>query len=250
MLLLSVLEDGSRRHQHNAPPRSLYASDHANGGDLTLVLDLHEKPLRTADWRLPGLRRFDYHALDPMMTQSGQSSLLERVAGGDKAAAREMVDRFGPLVWSLVRSFTDSKADAEDATQDVFVHLWKKAHMYDARFGTEDQFVAVVARRRLIDRTRSEAARPARAVPDIESVAPASHGSDGQSMDAGLAREFLGGLVEEERTVLLLSIARGLTHEQIARHLSMPLGTVKGYIYRGLAALRERFHRRESEALR
>ncbi len=185
-----------------------------------------------------------------MVMQSGQSSLLERVAGGDKAAAREMVDRFGPLVWSLVRSFTDSKADAEDATQDVFVHLWKKAHMYDPRFGTEDQFVAVVARRRLIDRCRSDAARPARAVPDIESVATTTHGSEGQSMDAGLAREFLGGLVEEERTVLLLSIARGLTHEQIARHLSMPLGTVKGYIYRGLAALRERFHRRESEALR
>lgn len=161
-----------------------------------------------------------------------------------------MIERFGPLVWSLSLSFAASRADAEDATQDVFIHLWKKAHMYDARFGDEDQFVAVVARRRLIDRFRSEAARPVRPVAELDSHAAADVGQPGRGIDAGIARDYLAGLVEEERTVLLLSIARGLTHDQISRHLAMPLGTVKGHIYRGLAALRDRLQRRESEALR
>ncbi|MFY7895925.1 MAG: RNA polymerase sigma factor, partial [Phycisphaerales bacterium] len=72
-----------------------------------------------------------------MSNPPAKTTLLARVASGDKAAAREMLDRFGPLVWSLARTFASSQADAEDATQDVFIHVWKKAHMYDPRFGDE-----------------------------------------------------------------------------------------------------------------
>jgi RNA polymerase sigma-70 factor (ECF subfamily) len=175
--------------------------------------------------------------------------LLARVAAGDKAAAREMVEQFGPLVWSLSRTFANSQADAEDASQDVFIHLWKKAHMYDSRFGDEEQFVAVVARRRLIDRYRSEQSRRSMLVADADIHASLrADGNVERSHDAKVAREHFATLIDEERTVLILSVVRGLTHDQISKHLSMPLGTVKSHIYRGLATLRDRLTRSERNA--
>jgi RNA polymerase sigma-70 factor (ECF subfamily) len=63
-----------------------------------------------------------------------------------------------------------------------------------------------------------------------------------------VAREHFASLLDEERSVLTLSIVRGLTHDQIATHLAMPLGTVKSHIYRGLATLRERLTRSEKGA--
>lgn len=182
-----------------------------------------------------------------MATGINQSGILARVAAGDKAATRAMLDRFGPLVWSLVRTFASSQADAEDAAQDVFIHLWKKAHMYDARFGDEEQFVAVVARRRLIDRYRSEQTRRVTLVADADvQTSLRGDGVAERSHDAKIAREQFATLIEEERTVLLLSVVRGLTHDQISRHLSMPLGTVKSHIYRGLATLRDRLTRSDA----
>ena len=184
-----------------------------------------------------------------MSNPPAKTTLLARVASGEKAAAREMLDRFGPLVWSLARTFASSQADAEDATQDVFIHVWKKAHMYDPRFGDEDQFVAVVARRRLIDRYRSEQSRRTTLTPDADLHACLrGDGTADRSHDARVAREHFASLLDEERSVLTLSIVRGLTHDQIATHLAMPLGTVKSHIYRGLATLRERLTRAEKGA--
>ena len=80
--------------------------------------------------------------------------ILTRVARGDSAAVRECIDRYGGLVWSLARRFFANTADAEDATQDVFIHLWKSAGAYDPAIASEAVFVTTIARRRLIDGLR------------------------------------------------------------------------------------------------
>lgn len=185
-----------------------------------------------------------------MSAPAESSTLLQRVAAGDKPAVREMIDRFGPLVWSMIGTFSLSRADAEDAAQDVFIHVWKKAHMHDARFGTEDQFVAVLARRRLIDRYRTTTTRADKPLDESQLRAIRSDAQHSSGHDAHVARECMSTLIEQDRTVLLLSVVRGLTHDQIARHLSLPLGTVKTCIYRGLSTLRDKLTRSEREIAR
>ena len=59
-------------------------------------------------------------------------SILERVARGDQQAVRECIDEFGGLVWAIARRMTRSRADAEDAVQEIFVDVWRSA----ARFNT------------------------------------------------------------------------------------------------------------------
>ncbi|MCX5746449.1 MAG: sigma-70 family RNA polymerase sigma factor, partial [Proteobacteria bacterium] len=95
----------------------------------------------------------------PQQPPATVTPLLARVAVGDRGALRECLDRYGGLVWSIARRFEAS--EAEDAVQEIFVDLWKSAVRYDPEVASEPTFIAMIARRRLIDRRRSRGRRPA-----------------------------------------------------------------------------------------
>jgi len=178
------------------------------------------------------------------MTPMGQS-LLARASGGDRAAVAECLARFGPIVWGLARRMSPSPADAEDATQEIFLDLWAHGGRYDAARASEEAFVAVIARRRLIDRRRKTARRPATDPLDDMTEQKAHLEAAGQgggpetSAEAALAVRAMGDLRLEQREVLRLSVACGLTQEEIAERTGMPLGTVKAHARRGLARIRK-----------
>ena len=81
-------------------------------------------------------------------------SILARVASGDANAVRECIDEFGGLVWAIARRMARTRADAEDAVQEIFIDVWKSAGRFDPAQGSEKVFVSTIARRRLIDRLR------------------------------------------------------------------------------------------------
>jgi RNA polymerase sigma-70 factor, ECF subfamily len=164
-------------------------------------------------------------------------SLLARVAAHDAAAARACIERYGGLVWSLARRARLDPAEAEDAVQDIFVDLWKSAGRFDPANGTETTFVATIARRRLIDRRRREQRRPRE--PLSEALAePGAAERPELSAEAALASRAVAGLRPEQQRVLLLATCEGLSHSEIARELSLPLGTVKAHVRRGLLHLK------------
>ena len=79
-------------------------------------------------------------------------SPLQRVADGDGDAIKICIDAYGSIVWSLARRMTTNNEEAEDAVQEIFIDLWKSAERFDPQQGSEVTFVAMIARRRLIDR--------------------------------------------------------------------------------------------------
>jgi RNA polymerase sigma-70 factor, ECF subfamily len=180
---------------------------------------------------------------------SAPDHLLPRVALGDPAAVRECLDRFGPLVWSLARQHSRSRSDAEDAVQDIFVDILGSAGRFDGSRGTESGFVAMIARRRLIDLARRRAVRA------IESTTEGQRGSDPGAtpidpravtralavedmLDAKAVVRAIEALPEGERDVLLLSTLGGRSYSEIAEEKGLPLGTVKTYARRGLQRTR------------
>ncbi|MET0292043.1 MAG: sigma-70 family RNA polymerase sigma factor [Steroidobacteraceae bacterium] len=168
------------------------------------------------------------------------AALLERVAQGDARAFDECLARHGDLVWSLARRFSPSTADAEDATQDIFLHLWRSAARYDAARGTEAVFIATLARRLLIDRYRDRRRRPVEVVvDDFDSPwAAREDGSAAVEADAQRAASALQSLRPEQQQVIALSVVDGLSQSEIATAVGMPLGTVKTLMRRGLLELR------------
>ena len=179
---------------------------------------------------------------------SAPAPLLPRVARGEREAVRACLDRYRGLVWSLARQVLGAGPDAEDLVQDVFIELWKKADRYDPAKGKETTFIAVLARRRIIDRLRRNAARPDGAAGtqalDDQTIGGAS---STPAVDAGLevadeiqrVHTAMAQLKPDQAAALRLAVCDGLTHEQTAAKLGLPLGTVKTHVRRGLQKLRD-----------
>lgn len=178
--------------------------------------------------------------LDAELEAGLTQSLLQRVAAGDRAAVRECIDRFGGLVWSLARRGGFSDAEAEDAVQEIFIELWRYAGRYDPVVASEAAFVAMISRRRLIDRRRRASRRPdQQPMPEHAAAAEAGYEGAQTSEEARRAARAMEQLAPDQQRVLRLSIMHGLSHEKIATALNMPLGTVKTHARRGLTRVRE-----------
>lgn len=174
--------------------------------------------------------------------------LLQRVAAGDTDAVTACVDRFGGLIWTLARRLLGEPSEAEDAVQEVFIELWKSASRFDPSIASETTFVAMIARRRLIDIRRRLARRPVDEGVPVEQLAIESpDGADQVEMrdEASQAAAALQLLRPEQRRVLQLAVCQGWPHQLIADRLGLPLGTVKTHVRRGLIKIRE-----ELDALR
>jgi len=150
------------------------------------------------------------------------------------------LDRYANLVWSLARRLTPTRTDAEDAVQEIFIDLWSSAGRYDSAKASETTFVAMVARRRLIDRLRKN-----RREPSMEELGQAaSLGDPGASAqieirdEAARASRLIQTLKPEQQQVIKMAIHDGHTHQSIANTLGIPLGTVKTHLRRGLMRIR------------
>jgi len=166
--------------------------------------------------------------------------LLFRVAHGERDAVGDFMNCYGGLVWSLARRFCSSGADAEDAVQEVFIDLWRNAGRFDPAVASEPTFVAMIARRRLIDRRRKQGRRSATSPLASDLAAPGRDHLDEIEIsdEAAFVARHLAQLRPEEQQVLELSIYHGLSHSEIAARIDTALGTVKTLVRRGLIRLR------------
>ncbi len=180
-----------------------------------------------------------------------EQNLLPRIASGDQAAVEACLDRYGGLVWSLARRMCPTRDEAEDAVQEIFIEVWKNAARFDASIASEVTFIAVIARRRLIDRRRKAGRRPDESSIIEETVRDTAPGEIGSFSELGeeveIAREAMRELSEEQQRVLQLSIFYGQSHEKIARSTGLPLGTVKTHARRGLIRVRDLLKERKAK---
>jgi len=115
--------------------------------------------------------------------------------------------------------------------------LWKSAERYRPEVASETTFVAMIARRRLIDRGR----RARLAIAQSESDVPVPQTVSGfeELEDAAIAMSALSTLGADNQQVIRMSIVNGMSHDEIARATGMPIGSVKTCIRRGLLKVRE-----------
>ncbi len=168
-------------------------------------------------------------------------AILQRIASGDKTAVQDCLKTYGGLIWSLARKLSINQDDAEDAVQEVFIDVWKHAQRFDPLQASETTFIAMIARRRLIDRLRYANRRISTDSIEDMLVEPASRFDEKlqTTVEAREAVKALGTLRPEQQQVLKLSIIQGMSHQEISDATGMPLGTVKTHARRGLTLVRE-----------
>ena len=161
-------------------------------------------------------------------------TILQRIADGDRGAVDECIDRYGPLVWTIVRRFLKEPSEIDDFTQEVFIELWRRAERFDPGKGRESTFVSMIARRRSIDmlRKRSSVGAPQLATVTIEDTdlasAPlATEEVMGDSIERveelERAIECLNSLEAIKREVMVMNFRDGHSLNQIAKSLGMPI---------------------------
>ncbi len=168
-------------------------------------------------------------------------AILHRIASGDKTAVQDCLKFYGGLVWSLARKMSPNTDDAEDAVQEIFIDIWKNAERFDESQSSETTFIAMIARRRLIDRLRYSNRRISASSLEDVVAEPANNSNEDLQIcvEAKEAAQALKTLRPEQRQVLQLSIVQGLSHQEISDATGMPLGTVKTHARRGLLQVRE-----------
>ncbi len=160
----------------------------------------------------------------PAMTDE---RLLALVGQGDRAAFTVLYDRFAPRMFGLLVKLLRSRSEAEDALQVVSLDLWRRADRYDPALGSAATWILMVTRARAIDALRGTARRVPVWTEQQDAVA-ASEPSAKRDLEHGPALAMaLQALPSEQRTALELAFYRGLTREEIAASLSIPVGTVK-----------------------
>jgi RNA polymerase sigma-70 factor, ECF subfamily len=167
--------------------------------------------------------------------------LLARIKRRDQGALTELYEAYGQQVYNMAMHVLRNATAAEEVTQDIFFQVWRKPDSWNPEKGRLASWLMVSARYRAIDRLRSEQRRPAGHAVALDDLAHllGSHEGDPQQDSGALMRNLLKELPADQRQVINLAFFQGMTHQEIADHLQIPLGTVKGRIRLGLEKLRE-----------
>lgn len=184
-------------------------------------------------------------------SQPADLRLIQAVAAGDQQAFAELYDRLSGPLYTLCLRMLGSAEEAEDALQEAFMVIWRRAPSYDAEYGAVFTWAVHLTRCKIIDHLRSRDRRLRIVVSNGEKEPVdelTSNGSDAaasadQNEQAGRMRQVVNELPAEQSEVIELAFYGDLTHHQISARLGQPLGTIKARIRRALLKLRDRMGR-------
>jgi RNA polymerase sigma-70 factor (ECF subfamily) len=170
------------------------------------------------------------------------SDLLRRVAARDAAAFAALYQRTSAKLYGVVARILTRGDAAADVLQETFVRIWERAGDFDPVKGSALAWMATIARNRALDEVRR--VRPGSLDDQPEGFEPTADEVDplaARERSEGLAALIgcLEKLDEEKRAVLMLAYYRGLSREALARRFGRPVATIKTWLHRSLAQLRD-----------
>ena len=173
--------------------------------------------------------------------------LLKAVAAKDEAALGQLYDRYRLILFGVLVRILNSREEAEDVLQEVFLQVWRRASDFDENRGRPFTWLVTLARSRGIDRLRALSSRQrvaamtgagANEASESEQVSDAATDAI-RSEQREVVNSALSQLPEEQKRPLMLAYFDGLTQSEIATRLGAPLGTVKTRMRSGMMKLRE-----------
>lgn len=171
---------------------------------------------------------------------TSDADLLLACAGGRADALSTLYDRHGILAFTIAYRMLGDRESAEDAVQESFLSLWLYAGRYQLGRSAVRSWLLRIVRQRCIDQFRHRQILPPIA-PDADVLAHPAETDVAhealQNVEVETVRQALAALPPAQRQSIEMAYFDGLTQSEIAEHLGVPLGTVKGRIRLGLKHL-------------
>ena len=166
---------------------------------------------------------------------------LKGTARGDKAAFEKVYASTAAKLFGIVVRILERRDLAEDVMQDVYVRVWQRAGDFNPQTGSPITWLATIARNRALDETRRKTTRSLEDCPEIlllpsEDDPRVDHE---RSEERTRLQACLDGLANEKRQLVMLAYVYGMTREELARGTGQPAATVKTWLRRSLAQLKD-----------
>lgn len=159
------------------------------------------------------------------------------LARHDPRAFGELVRRHQSQVRNFLRKMTRDFELADDLAQDAFMHAWDRLHTFSGSGSFVGWLMSVAYTTFLQSKRRSKRYREV-----LEAVGrEPERGELGPADEIGDLDRFLAVLTEEERAIMILSYACGLSHREISAAANLPVGTVKSIVFRSKGKIRDTF---------
>ena len=178
----------------------------------------------------------------PTLKSLDDSELVLLVVKRDREAFITLYDRHSSMVYGLTFRMLGEQMAAEEVTQDTFLKLWTRADSFSSKKGTLLTWLLTIARRTALDRIRLENRRPDFSNPvDPEDAWRLSPDPNSQTDESRWRSLYfiLQELPSEQRHVIELAYYHGMSQNQIAEYLVIPLGTIKTRLRLGMQKLRQ-----------
>ena len=177
--------------------------------------------------------------------RSEDAQCILDIGAGYEAGLERIYDRYAQRIYSLAMSVLKDEGLAEDAVQEVFANIWRKAESYRPEMAAPGTWIMSVAHHRIVDmyrsrrRTTDHTVEPeAEAILRIPDRAPSVEQQAERNFDARMVQAALMELPEEQSRPLYLSAWHGYSQSEIANLLDIPLGTVKTRMRLGMQKLK------------
>lgn len=168
-------------------------------------------------------------------------SILARVALGDRGAFALLYRRSSAKLFGVCLRILGERAEAEEALQETYVKIWRSAAQYSQARAGAIAWMAAVARNQSIDRLRARrgGAADIDAAENIGDTRPSPEGEAVAAADRRQLHDCLDELDGRHAAAIRDAYFGGHTYEALAGRTGVPLGTMKSWIRRGLAKLRD-----------
>jgi RNA polymerase sigma-70 factor (ECF subfamily) len=175
--------------------------------------------------------------------QFDDEQLIIKSKNGDAEAFGELYEQYAEVIFRYVYSHLESRLDAEDLTEEIFLRAWKALPKYDERGLPFSAFLFRSARNSLIDYYRQH--KVVQSLDDLELHAngPGPEEEISIRMSNEQLRKMLGELREDYRTVLIFRFLSGLSPEETAQVMQRSVGAIRVLQHRALAAMKELLER-------
>ncbi|MBB5608396.1 MULTISPECIES: sigma-70 family RNA polymerase sigma factor [unclassified Janthinobacterium] len=169
---------------------------------------------------------------------------LRACARGEQLALQQLYQQESRYLLGVALRIVRQRALAEDVLHDAFLSIWRRAGSFDATRGSGKGWIYVVVRHQALNLMRARAHEIAADEDTVETLLQQRQEHDtGETyaLQAGMGKlhDCLGHLEPSRRNAIVFAYVDGCSHSEIAQRLQAPLGTVKAWVKRGLAALRE-----------
>lgn len=168
-------------------------------------------------------------------------AIVEQLQLGNKKTFEDLYNNYSAMIYGVVTRIVENEDIACEIVQDVFLKVWKNISQYDGSKGRLSTWMLNIARNRAIDELRSKNFKQQSENQNIEDSVRTINQENrvNQRVDTIGLKQVTHKLRFEHQALVDLIYFQGYTHEEAARELNIPLGTVKTRIRSAIIELRK-----------